>query len=56
VARYFRIDPVIVLESNYWTWAVRVAALQYASEEEKKASEKGNKGKLAADSRINRMM
>jgi len=53
VGRYFRIDPVVVLNSNYWEWACRVAALNYAASEEKKANQKNSR---TTDSRISHLM
>lgn len=36
----FHIDPVDVLKTDYFTWAVRLAALNVAVEELEKANQK----------------
>lgn len=39
VARFFRFDPVLMLEGDYFRWAARVAAYDYAANKEREAQE-----------------
>lgn len=50
IGRYFRIDPVSVLDSDYTTWAIRIASYNVASREEAAAlaKAKASKGKTNA--------
>lgn len=57
IGRYFRIDPVAVLNSDYFEWAVRVAALNHAVSEENKASKsKSGTSSNGIDPRIRHLM
>lgn len=41
VANQFKIDPITVLDSSYKDYAIRIAAANYAAEQEQKAFNKG---------------
>lgn len=45
VANQFKIDPITVLESDYKNYAIRVAAANYAAEQEQKAINKNTPNK-----------
>jgi len=56
IGRYFRIDPVLVLKADYFEWAVRVAAVNYATEQEQKASQSKGKGNSSVSPKISHLM
>lgn len=39
IGRYFRTDPVMILKADYFTWAVRVAAYDWAATKEAEAQQ-----------------
>lgn len=43
VASKFMLDPVMVLKSSYFDWALRIAAANYVAEMEAAAHEKSKK-------------
>lgn len=45
IGRYFRIDPLLVLDSNYFEWQVRQAAYEYASKAEADAMSAKSRGR-----------
>lgn len=44
VAAKFNIDPIIVLESTFMKWAIRVAAYRYVVAKEEEAARKAKAG------------
>lgn len=57
IGRYFRIDPVFVLKSDYFEWATRVAAMNHAVNEENKAAKSKSSGSSRGiDPRMNHLM
>ncbi len=43
IAERFKIDPIIVLEADYFRWAVRVAAANYVTSVEEAAQAKAQR-------------
>lgn len=40
IGRFFHIDPLVVLNSDYMDWSIRMAAYQHAMKEEEAAQKK----------------
>lgn len=45
MADRFKVDPIAVLRTGYFDWALRVASLEVVVGLERKAHEKANRGK-----------
>ena len=45
MGRFFRMDPMVALKSNYFEWAVRKVAFEVAVEQQERAVAEANKQK-----------